>query len=183
MKALLRALILFTFLTAPAFAATGPALPNTAFTNENGKTFHLNDLKGNYLFISFVYSRCPMPKMCPLTITLNKQLLTLWKKQKPSLPLKLLVVTLDPEHDTPAVLKQFKKSRGLDPAHFVMATGNPATLSDFASNFNVLGIPSEGMISHNVKSVLVGPDLVPIKEYKENEWDPKDVVKDASVKH
>ena len=94
------------------------------------------------------------------------------------LALNFLIVTLDPEYDTPGVLKKFGERHQLNSTAFTLATGSDKAVSDFASLFNTLGIPSGGVISHNAKSILLGPGLMLIKEYKENEWSPSEVLKD-----
>jgi protein SCO1 len=160
----------------PAFCET--PLKNFTLTSQNGKSLEIASLKGNYLFISFIYTRCPMPKMCPLTINLNKQVYALWKKKSPSIPLKFLIVTLDPTHDSPAVLSTYGKKMGLPSEHFSLLTGSEQVVSDFSSEFNAVGFPSEGLVAHNSKSVLVDPNLIPLKDYKDNEWKPKDVIED-----
>jgi protein SCO1 len=177
MKTLIVLLMFIIGLT--GWAATPTQVPNFSLVDQNGKTFQLHDLKGNFIFVSYVFTRCPMPKMCPLTMTLNKQLLREWKKKKPGLPLKLLIVTLDPAYDTPAVLKKFGETHKLDYKYFTLVTGEAKTLEDFASNFNVVGVPGEGIIAHNAKSALIGPDLNEIKMYRDNEWKPAEVLKDA----
>ncbi len=126
-------------------------LPNVAMVDQDKKSFQLYDLKGKYLFITFIFSRCPMPKMCPLTMSLSNSLISQWKKSRMEVPLQVLAVTLDPEFDTPSILKKFGQKHHVDFSHFTLVTGNPQTLSDFASQFNVIGVPGEGTISHNMK--------------------------------
>ena len=170
-----RALVSLLFVGGLAFAAP---LTNRPFVNQDGKPFQLHDLKGNYVFVSFVFTRCPLPSMCPLTMTLNKQLYSEWKKTKKAPPLKFLVVTLDPAFDTPAVLRGYAKARGVNNKDFTLATGNATVLSDFAGEFNVIGMPAGGTISHNLKSILLAPDLSVLQEYKDNEFSPSQVLKD-----
>lgn len=158
-------------------------LKNYTFTDQAGKNFQLHDIKGQYLFVSFVYTRCPMPKMCPLTMSLNKQVFNLWKKKAASIPLKFLVVTLDPANDSPTVLKTYATKFGLDSQGFILVTGQEQTISDFSAEFNAIGFPSNGLIAHSSRSVLVSPELVPLKDYNDNEWKPESVIKDLLNYH
>ncbi len=156
-------------------------LPNAQFVSSEGKPLQFYDLKGQVVFVSFIFTRCPLPKMCPLTMTLNKQLWRKAKNSKPETKIKFLIVTLDPDFDTAPVLKTYAKKFNLDEKDFLLVTGNPQVLSDFASLFNVLGFPSQGSISHNLKSALIGKDLSVIKEYKENEWKADQVLLDLKT--
>lgn len=178
-----RVLLSFVSLGLLAFSASAatPPIKNYKLQKQDGQTFQLNDLKGNYVFVSFIYTRCPMPTMCPLTMTLNKQVFNLWKKSASKSPLKFLIVTLDPSHDTPSRLKEYAKTHGVTDPAFIFATGTEQEISDFSSEFNAIGFPSNGLISHNSKSVLLNPDLSPLKDYKDNEWKPEDVWKDLKA--
>lgn len=93
-----------------------------------------------------------------------------------------VAVTLDPKFDTPPVLKSYSKANHLKPSEYKLATGLPEALETFASEFNVIGFPSEGTISHNLKTILIDPSMTAIEQFKDNEWKAKDVV-DAISAH
>ena len=154
---------------------------NAALVNQEGKPFQLYDLKGKYLFLSFIYTRCPFPKMCPLTVSLNQDLFRHWKEEKKKLPLHFLIVTLDPRYDTPAVLKAFAKMRHLDLHHFTLATGTPQTLSTLYNQFNVAVVPEGEFVGHNNRNVLLDPKMTVLQNYEENKWTPEQVLKDMSA--
>ncbi len=182
--------LFFTSLFNPAktaFSATASkTIPNFAFTNQDGKTFHLYDFKGKYVFISFIYTRCPMKSMCPLTTSLTMQLLEKWKKLKHQRPFHILIVTLDPQFDTPKVLKNYAQKYRADLKLATFATGNPQALADFESYFDVLAIPEGGMVNHNVESVLLSPKMENLKEFYENKWTPQgvlDFIRKNPVRH
>ncbi len=169
-------LVLFSLFTANAFPSA--ALKNYTLKDQNGKALQLHDLKGSFVLVSFVYTRCPMAEMCPLTMTLNKQVYSQWQKNFSSIPLKFLIVTLDPANDTPQVMKSYGKKFGVSNQAFVLATGEEQVVADFSAEFNAIGFPTNGLISHNSRSVLVSPDLIPLKDYKDNEWKPETLLKD-----
>ncbi|MFM8269201.1 MAG: SCO family protein [Pseudomonadota bacterium] len=155
-------------------------IANLEAIDQNGKPFSAHSLKGSYILISFVFSSCPMPKMCPLTVRLNKKVQDLWKKEIKA-PLTLLIVTLDPEGDTPEVLKKYGLRFSLNEKSTFLVTGDPQKLSDFGSTFNVAGWPSGNTTVHNLKTILVGPTLEELKQYKENEWTPEQLIQDAKT--
>ncbi len=181
MKKLWILLAAFSLFSSLSLAANEPKpVPDFKVTDQNGKTFQLHELKGSYLLMSFVFTRCPMADMCPLTMKLSRDLIEKWKAQsslvREGFPLKIVAVTLDPEYDTPVVLKKYVEQQGMDPEHFLFLTGEPKVLSDLASEFNVIGIPNGGTISHNVKTALLNPLMVPLQEYKDNQWTPEQVL-------
>lgn len=171
--------ILSAFWVAASTSLSAP-IPNLTARDQKDRPFQVHSLKGSYILISFVFSSCPMPKMCPLTMRLNKKTQVLWKKSLKA-PLKLLIVTLDPVGDTPAILDAYGKRFALEPESTFLITGDAQALSDFGSFFNVAGWPSGNTTVHNLKTILVGPDLEEIKQFKENEWTPEQVITEAKT--
>jgi protein SCO1/2 len=165
-------------MTLPAWGAPNP---DAKLTDQNGKTLSFYSLKGNYVFLTFLFTRCPMPKMCPMALRLSKDVEKEWNKTAPAVPLKFLIATLDPKGDTPSVLKKYAEVHHLDPKLFTLVTGDEKTMETFASNWNVIAVPGEGILSHNAKSVLLAPDLSDIKMYKDNEFAAAEVIRDLKA--
>lgn len=171
-------LFLFLALSAAPSVASVPDPTSIELVKQDGKSFRLADMKGNHWLVSFVFTRCPMPEACPLTMRKNKEVYRAWKKTTGVPPLKFLIVTLDPAFDTPAVLARWMKDQGLDPKAFTLATGKPEAVDKFASQLaNVTAFPAGGTLSHNVKTVLLDPDLKEVAQLKDNEWKADDVIK------
>jgi protein SCO1/2 len=81
------------------------------WTDESGQKFTIASLKGKNVAITMAYSECK--KTCPmLTIQTLKDVSALYKKNGSSI--ELVVASLDPEHDKPAVLKAFKEKKNMD---------------------------------------------------------------------
>ncbi len=156
-------------------------IPNYKLVDQNTKPVDLHSFKGKYVVASFVFTRCPMSQMCPLTLSLSRELIEKWKSlptwRKKGFPIHLLAITLDPSFDSPQVMKAHMESRGIDADHFTFLTGEANTLSALASEFNIIGVPSGGTISHNMKTIVLSPLMVPIKEYSDNSWTPDEILK------
>ena len=92
--------------------------------------------------------------------------------------LHIVAVTIDPEFDTPELLKQYGQGYGADFRYWTMATGPKGLVATaFPSLFNVFAFPrEEGVISHNVNTGLLRPDRTIWKEWANNEFVPQDVV-------
>lgn len=159
-------------LSAIALTTTRP-LSSFQFTSHEGKTFKLGDLSQNYLVVSFVFTSCPMPQMCPLTLNIAKQALDEWQKLPVFLrwlkPLHVLAITIDPERDTPPVLMEWTKRHSLENRLFTFATGSPQEITDFAARFNVSAFPSGNTIAHNVRTIILNPKLEVVTEFRDNE--------------
>ena len=76
-------------------------VPAFEFTDQNGQPFGSPQLVGKIWIADFVYSTCPGP--CPMISSRMGEL------QKPlrDTDVKLVSFSVDPQHDTPAVLREY----------------------------------------------------------------------------
>ena len=95
-------------------------LPPFHLKDVDGHSFDNADLSGHPNLLFFGYTSCP--DVCPATLATVRELL----HQSPLSGLRLVFVSVDPEHDTPAVLKQYLDS--YDP-HFVGAVASRDALA------------------------------------------------------
>lgn len=172
-------LVLSAFVLTQANAAP---VPDFDLVDQDGKAFKLHDLKGRYVLVSFVFTRCPMPELCPLNMKLSSQLINKWNalpwSSRSRVPLTVLAVTIDPEYDTPERLRTQMEGYSLDKTRFKFATGEPQKITDFAAEFNVIAFPSGETISHSMKTILLSPQMEEIAQYKDNDWTPEKVLAD-----
>ena len=83
----------------------------------DSKVRALSDFKGKAVVIFFGYTQCP--DVCPTTLTEMQQVMTLLGSQADKV--QVLFITVDPDRDTAAILKQYvpafdKRFLGLRPA-------------------------------------------------------------------
>ena len=78
-----------------------------ALTDQNGKTVRDTDFAGRYRLIYFGYTFCP--DVCPVDLQSIGQALRAFEKAHPALAARVqpIFITVDPERDTPAVLKPY----------------------------------------------------------------------------
>jgi protein SCO1/2 len=149
----------------------GDPLPEYHFINEQGEPVSLSDYRGTALVLSFIFTRCPLPQYCPLT---TKQLVATQEtlKRGSAYPTnwQILAITLDPEFDTPARLKQFGASYGYDPTRFRFLTGELIEITALAEQFGLLFWTEDGTINHNLRTVVVGADGIIRTNMIGNEW-------------
>lgn len=96
--------------------------PAFTLTDERGRWLGPEELQGRPALISFSYARCG--EACA---ELNARMAAL----QPALPADealLLTISVDPEHDTPDVLRQHAASLGADPERWRFLTGAPAEI-------------------------------------------------------
>lgn len=94
-------------------------LENFTLTDESGHPLTLNDLKGRPTLVFFGFTHCP--DVCPTTLAKLARI-----TKSAGIPdLRVLLVSVDPERDTPDQLKHYVQA--FDPA-FKAATGTPAEI-------------------------------------------------------
>ena len=166
--------------------ATGEEVPDFTFTNQNSRRISLNQYRGQVLFVTFIYTRCPFPDYCP---RVGAQFAQLRERlaADPALSTKthLLCISFDPEHDTPKVLRDYGFSliHRHSPAMFdrwEFAVPRAADLAQIADYFALTYKSEGGLITHSLSTAVIGPDGKIINWYHGNDWQVSDLVKDAT---
>jgi protein SCO1 len=99
-------------------------------TDQNGQSLTDGDLKGKPFLVFFGYTHCP--DVCPTTLfEVSEVMRSLGKDAERA---KALFITVDPERDTPPVLKDYLAS--FDP-HVIGATGDQAALEKVEKEYRV----------------------------------------------
>jgi hypothetical protein len=143
-------------------------LPDLPLIDQEGRAFRLADLAGTHVLVGFVFTRCGVAEACPLTMQQLAAVQATWTAQDP--PLRILVLTLDPEYDSPERLSAYAERFGLltGQGGAVLATGAPGLLGHaLPSLFNVLSLPGPGGLEHTVKVALLAPDLTLVGQWED----------------
>jgi protein SCO1 len=131
----------------------GAALPDFQLTDQHGRTIRAADLRGKVTAIDFIYSRCPLPDVCP-RLSANFAILQRQFRGQSADSLLLLSVTVDPEFDTPPVLAEYA-GRWAAGANWRFLTGDVAPL---AAALGEICWAAEGSIGHNSTTSIIGRD-------------------------
>jgi protein SCO1/2 len=97
------------------------ALPEAKLIDENGQAFDLNQTRGKVVVLSLIYTHCP--DICPLTTAKMKQIQEGVQSAGLSNQVQLVTFTVDPQRDTPDVIKRFASAYNFDPSNWVFLTG------------------------------------------------------------
>jgi protein SCO1/2 len=156
------------------FLRRGERVPTVAFVDQLGRRFSLAALAGRPYALSFVYTRCTDPTMCPLISAKYRAI-----QQHTREPIALVEVSLDPGYDRPAVLARYAASYGANPARWHLLTGNPRAVLDFAARFGILE-HSAGPVTivHSERLAIIGRDGRIARLYDNAAWSPADIVND-----
>jgi protein SCO1/2 len=152
----------------------GETVPDFSLVDQDGKTFHLKDLKGQAVVLTFVYTRCPLPNFCPL---MSKNFAELQQRLSKEFPNKyhLLSISIDPEFDRPEVLKEYAGRYEARSADWTFATGDAEAIHFVASLMGLYYQKENGLVSHDLRTALIGPDGRLVHLWKSNVWTPYEI--------
>ena len=149
-------------------------------TDHSGKTRTDADFRGRNTILTFVFTRCPVPEFCP---RIGEKFQTLQSKLAatsdggPAEPrVQLLSISIDPEHDQPAILHEYGSSLGADFARWRFATGSPEEIARLTKLFAVRTERNGGSLDHTLATALVGPDGKIVEIFRGNAWKPEEVL-------
>jgi protein SCO1/2 len=128
-------------------------VPPFQLTDQAGKSITLEDLKGKIWAANFIFTRCKGP--CPITVLRMQDLNTKLKKVRGNV--ELVTFTVDPEYDTPEILKAFSEPLGADPASWKFLTGTPDAIQKIVVTglLQPLAKEPDGTPAHSSRIVLV----------------------------
>ena len=142
-------------------AAIGGAF---TLTDHQGRQVRNEQFAGKYRIVYFGFAQCP--NICPTDLAQIGQALRQLEAKDPAIAAKVqpLFVTIDPERDTPAVLKDYVAS--FHP-RLIGLTGTPEQIADAARKYAVYYSkdpqPNGGYMMNHLRAIfLMGPQGEPI---------------------
>jgi len=124
----------------------------------DGKVRTLADFKGKVVVMFFGYTQCP--DICPTTLTEMQQVMTILGPQSDKV--QVLFVTVDPERDTAAILKQYVPA--FDPRFLGLRPTDDAALEKIGKDFKIYykkapgSSPGSYTMDHTAGSYAFDPD-------------------------
>jgi protein SCO1/2 len=165
----------------PETLRPGDQVPDFRMTDQDGRTLTLSDLRGNVVALTFIYTRCPLPEFCP---RIDSKFSALANRVSAvpgrSEHVRLLSVSFDPEHDTPAVLKAHATRLGARPPLWTFAVASHEELAKVARPLGLTYGPARGEVIHNLVVAVIDPEgrLVRLEiGAGAREWEPADLLK------
>jgi protein SCO1/2 len=162
--------------------ASGPAR-NFTLTDQDGHQVSLSDFRGKVAVVNFVFTYCPSG--CPLTTAKWRAVQEAFKGQA----LHIVSVSIDPDHDTPPVLKAYGEKFGANFHTWSFLTG---TKDDIERVRALYKIPLErkaqrgpdgeiatiSIVDHGLKTFVVDRQGQKRFEYWGQDFDTKTVIQD-----
>jgi protein SCO1/2 len=141
-------------------------VPDFTLTERSGRVVDADALRGRIWVGNFIFTQCP--GMCP---GLSARMATLQQRLRTDgagVDVRLISFSVDPAHDTPAVLREYADRFRADPEQWLFLTGERDVVYRLVSDgfkLSVAEVPAEARaeapepITHSDRFVLVDPEL------------------------
>jgi protein SCO1/2 len=161
--------------TAESLPKIKPA-PEFTLTNQYGKRLALKELRGKVLAVTFIFASCA--DTCPL---LTAKMAGLQDRLGPVFGAKVffLSITVDPERDTPEVLKRYAEAYKANPGGWAFLTGTPAEIRDVAKRYGIYHKKTaRGDVDHTFLTSLVDQSGTLRVQYMGVRFHPDEMLRD-----
>jgi protein SCO1/2 len=149
----------------------GPAPPFTLIA-QDGAPVPLINLRGKVVAVTFIYTACP--DICPL---LTEKMAQVQDELGANFGSKVVFVsiTLDPEHDTSEVLKEYAQLFGAKPEGWIFLTEPLGAIRDVARGYGVFfDKKADGSVDHTQLTTLIDAEGQMRVQYLGARFDPEE---------
>ena len=156
----------------------GPA-PELSLTTQDGQRLVLTELRGKVVVLTFIYASCT--DTCPLlTAKMAGLQATLGADFGPKV--FFLSITVDPERDTPAVLRRYAQAHGANLTGWAFLTGTPAEIRQVARRYGIYSRKTpRGDVDHTFLTSLVDQRGTLRVQYLGVRFDPHELLRDLQA--
>ena len=134
-----------------------PVIPEFSFQNQNGDTVTNKTFDGKIYVADFFFTTCPT--ICPV---MKKNMLKVYAAYKDSPDVRILSHSIDPGHDSVAVLHQYAKDMGVSGTMWQFVTGDREKIYEMGEKHYLVSAkadPNEpGGFIHSGHFILIDKD-------------------------
>jgi len=141
----------------------GAVFPATEVHLSDGTTWTVGAGQGVPTVLTFAYTRCPLPNFCPATMARMQAL-----QAAIGTDARIAVISIDPEHDTDDVLRDFAAGLEATPGQWMFGRA-----TDLAGVTRAAGLsfnPENGEVLHGLRTLVLAADGTLIERYDDNRY-------------
>jgi protein SCO1 len=167
---------------APLSAAQQPPLPRIApapdftLTSQDGAQVALADFRGRVVAVTFIFTMCTLtcPVLTPMMSFVQDRLGDDFGSK-----IAFVSITVDPERDTPEVLKEYAEAFGANPVGWSFLTGDPGAIQDVTRRYGVYAAKAgNGDVDHTFLTSIVDRRGILRVQYLGVRFDPEEFRRD-----
>ena len=155
----------------------GSKLPAALLVDQRGRLIRLDRFfSGKTVLLSFVFTRCPDRTLCP---AISGKFAYLQQRLDPR-RFALVEITLDPQYDSPAILREYGARYGARPQIWTLLTGMGSTVQRVLDQFSISSMRvSTSNFLHDDRLFIVTPGGSIAYVVETGGWDPLAVLAQA----
>jgi protein SCO1/2 len=150
--------------------------PEFTLTSQDGAQVSLADLRGKVAAVTFIFTRCTAtcPVLTPMMSLVQERLGTDFGSK-----VAFASITVDPEHDTPDMLKLYAQAYGADVPGWSFLTGPPPVIAELTRHYGVFASKTaDGDIEHSFLTSIVDRRGILRVQYLGVRFDPEEFQRD-----
>ncbi len=159
-----------------AYREVGEAMPVFTLLDQEGRTVSGSRFRGKRIVLNFIFTRCPVANMCPAA-TLRMAGLQKAAREAGVKDFELVSISMDPEYDTPGILREYAEVRGLDTTNWSFLTGPDASVRHLLAQLGVIREFEGATIKHTLATVLIDESGRIIHRVDGSAWQIEDFVR------
>jgi protein SCO1/2 len=155
----------------PPLPKIAPA-PEFALTSQDGARVTLADFRGKVVAVTFIFTLCTAtcPVLTPMMSFVQDQLGSDFGAK-----IAFISITVDPERDTPQVLKEYAQAFGANLAGWSFLTGAPAAIQEVTHRYGAFASKTaNGDVEHTFLTSVVDPHGILRVQYLGVRFDPEE---------
>jgi protein SCO1 len=148
------------------------AAPDFALISQDRTPVSLTDFRGKVVAVTFIFTLCgdTCPVLTPMMSFVQDRLGNDFGKK-----IAFISVTVDPERDTPEVLKEYAQAFGANPAGWFFLTGAPDRIREVIRRYGVFAAKAEnGNVDHTFLTSIVDRQGILRVQYLGVRFDPEE---------
>ena len=150
--------------------------PEFSLTSQDGGRVTLADFRGKVVAVTFIYTLCTTtcPVLTPMMSFVQDQLGSNFGTK-----IAFVSITVDPERDTPQVLKEYAQAFDANLAGWAFLTGTPDAIRDVTRRYGVFASKTaNGEVDHTFLTSIVDPSGILRVQYVGVRFDPDELRRD-----
>ncbi len=150
--------------------------PGFTLTSQDGAQVSLADLRGKVAAVTFIFTRCTAtcPVLTPMMLLVQDRL-----GRDFGTKIAFASITVDPEHDTPEMLKLYAQAYGADVPGWSFLTGPPPVIADLMRRYGVFAAKNaDGDIEHSFLTSIMDQRGILRVQYLGVRFDPEEFQRD-----
>jgi protein SCO1/2 len=150
--------------------------PNFQLTSQDGKPIALTDLRGKVVAVTFIFTLCSAtcPVLTPMMSLVQDRL-----GRDFGTNVAFVSITVDPDRDTPDVLKLYAQMHSADVPGWSFLTGEPAAVQEVIRHYGVFASKTaDGDLEHSFLTSIIDRRGVLRVQYLGVRFDPEEFRRD-----